>query len=215
MKKLFLSFFVFAGLGFAQPAKVCQLGMDPVDTKKNLNRDTEVLVKIESHQQVLMGTGSGRKVRCILPPGTAVVADRASGIARWVYSCGNTIFEPAGWVPQGVREDFLVVAQPEQPKLVEQQPSPQPLKVEGEVRHVGEIEVRHSGEVVIRQVQEKPVEMPKLPPTPPKKGWWQKNRKWVIPLAILGGGVAAYAATKGGGNNTTIYYQPLPPPIKR
>jgi hypothetical protein len=187
--------------------------MDPVDTKKNLNKDSEVLVKIESHQQVLMGTGSGRKVSCILPPGTAVVVEKSSGIARWVYSCGNPIFEPAGWVPQGVRQDFLIV-QPEQPKPVEQQ-SPQLVKVEGEIRHSGEIEVRHSGEVIIRQVQEKPVELPKLPPAK-EKSWWQKNRKWVIPLAIIGCGVAAYAATKGGGNNTTtIYYQPLPPPIKR
>jgi hypothetical protein len=214
MKKLFVPFLFFAGLGFAQSARVCQLGMDPVDTKKSLNKDSEFLVKIESHQTVLMATGSGRKVRCILPPGTAVVVERASGIARWIFTCGNPILEPAGWVPQGIREDFLVVAQPEQPKPVEQ-PSPQPLKVEGEVRHVGEIEVRHSGEIVVRQVQEKPVELPKLPPAK-EKSWWQKNRKWVIPLAILGGGVAAYAATKGGGNNTTtIYYQPLPPPIKR
>jgi hypothetical protein len=211
MKKLFLSFLFFAGLGFAQPARVCQLGMDPVDVNKTLNKD-EVLVKISSHQTVLMGTGSGRKVRCILPPGTAVVVDRASGIARWIFTCGNPILEPADWVPQGVRQDFLVVSQAEPARPVEQPSFPQPVKVEGEIHHRGEIEVRHSGEVTLRRVEEKPVEMP---PTPPKKSWWQKNRKWVIPLAILGGGVAAYAATKGGGNNTTIYYQPLPPPIKR
>lgn len=217
MKKMLVFFVLFICALSAQTKKICQLGMDPVDVKKVLDRSTEAVVKIGSHQEVLMGTGSGRKVRCILPPGTPVVVEKSSGVARWIFNCGNPISEPQNWIPQGgVRVDFEQVSQPAQRVVDQPAPQPalsQPQRVEVEVRHGGQIDVRHSGEVIVRPAETQPVEAPPAP----RKSWWQRNRKWVIPFAIAGAAAGGYAAAKNsrGREPQPVYYQPLPPPIKR
>ncbi len=218
--------FIFAFLGIsvffaeAQTQKICQLGMDPVDIKKGLNKNDEVLVKIDKHQSVTMTTGSGKKVSCVLPAGTAVVVEKSTGVARWIYNCGNKIETPQDWTPGGVREEFTaeVLSQqlPQSTTVFTQAPA-----VSGEISHSGKIEVIHSGEVsvLLKQIPTEPVKTQNWQyqsSRPQTKSWWQRNRKWVIPLVIAGAAGGAYAATSGdNGSSSTIYYQPLPPPIKR
>lgn len=221
MEKLLFSFFVFFCVSvFAEQKKtMCQLGQDPADPHRLLDWDRECIIKSSAPQRVKMSTASGKVVECVLPPLTPVVVDRSSGKASWVFGCGNTILEP-NWVPQGVRmcapEIFLDKSQ--EVKQI-QIPLSGEVKTEGKFSHQvdvsGEIRHIHSGEVIMRRQENIPAPQVPLSTSPTKKGWWQKNRKWVIPLAILGGVAAGYAASRGGQKSTVVYYQPLPPPIKR
>ena len=239
MRKLILLFLIFA-CAFAQAQQAakpvleakptqaqkpalswCRLGVDPVDAARKPDLGSECVVKSPA-MPVTMLTGSGRHVRCILPPLTPVVVDRGSGAARWVLACGNPILQPANWVPAGTRICGPEPAQqatpaaasaPAVPAAPQAPVAPTQVRVDGEVRvvHEGEVRLVHSGE--IRHVHEP--ETPAPAPTPqPHKGWWSRNAKWVIPVAIGAGTGAAVALTRGGGQKT-VTYQPLPPPLYR
>ena len=206
----------------------CRLGADPVDSSRQPNWTTECVVKSTTATPVTMVTGSGRQVRCVLPPLTPLVVDRGTGTARWVLACGNPILSPANWVPQGTR-----ICGPEQPAQpvtaapaqapAAAAPAPAPaasttpqVHLEGEVRHVhsGEVRVVHET-VPPSQPAPEPAPVQAPAPTPqPKKGWWARNAKWVLPVAIGAGTAAAIALTRGSKNNT-VYYQPIPPPLYR
>jgi len=234
MRKLIVFLFIFACFAQAQSAKPapaqakpaqqaqqakpaaqmlgwCRLGADPVDATRQPNWGAECVVKSPA-MPVTMMTGSGRQVRCLLPPLTPVVVDRQNGAAKWVLACGNPILSPANWVPQGTR-----ICGPEQPaQTAAPAPAPAPSQTQPvtptEVRVGGEIQVVHSGE--IRHVHENLPPAPAPAPAPqPKKGWWARNAKWVLPVAIAAGAGAAVALTRGG--QKTIQYQPLPPPLYR
>jgi hypothetical protein len=198
----------------------CRLGTDPVDATRQPDWGSECVIKVPA-TPVVMTTGSGRQVRCILPPLTPVVVDRQSGVARWVLQCGNPIVSPANWVPSGTR---ICGSEPAQPAAPSAAPAPAALTPPAEVRVSGEVRVVHDGEVrlvhsgEIRHVHEpQPALVPVQAPAPtlqPKKGWWSRNAKWIVPVAIGAGTGAAVALTRGGKNNT-VYYQPLPPPLYR
>jgi hypothetical protein len=199
----------------------CRLGADPVDAARKPDLGSECIVKISSATPVTMMTGSGRQIRCLLPPLTPVVVDRQSGVAKWVLACGNPLLSPANWVPTGTK--ICGSEQPVQPvtaapaqapaaPVTPAQPSPLEVKVGGEVRvvHGGEIRVVHESAPATTPVPETPAPAP----TPqPKKGWWSRNAKWIVPVAIAAGAGSAVALTRGGGK--TIQYQPLPPPLYR
>lgn len=217
MKKLLFIFIFFScALSFAQEKKVCRLGEDPADPARRVDWTRECIVRPAAEQLVKMSTGSGKPVDCFLPRFTPIVVEKSSGIARWVLGCGNQILQPTSWVPQGTRECAPEPAPSQEIKL---SPSTVKVEVEGEITHRvevgGELRHVHSGEVILKQEERSHVS--ETPPAP-QKSWWQKNRKWVIPLAILGGGVVAgYAAASRSGSapKGQISYQPLPPPIKR
>jgi hypothetical protein len=197
----------------------CRLGTDPVDASRQPDWGAECVVKSPA-MPVTMMTGSGRQVRCLIPPLTPVVVDRETGVAKWVLQCGNPILQPANWVPQGTR-----ICGPEQPSQTaapapatpQASSVPAEMRVSGEVRvvHEGEVRLVHSGE--IRHVHEpQPALVPVQAPAPtpqPKKGWWSRNWKWVVPIAIGAGTGAAVVLNRGG--QKTIHYQPLPPPLYR
>jgi len=219
MAKIF-SIFVFFACAFAQaqpaskPAKPatlnwCRLGVDPVDATRQPDWAAECVVRVPA-MPVVMTTGSGRQVRCMLPPLTPVVVDRETGVAKWVLQCGNPILQPANWVPSGTRICGSEPAQTAAPAPAVTPAPPAEVKIGGEVRHV------HEGEV--RLVHEVPAPEPTPAPAPspqPRKGWWSRNWRWVVPVAIAAGTGAAVALTRGGGKTVTVYYQPIPPPIKR
>jgi len=235
MRKLFLFFiacaFAQAQQKPAQPAQAvkpaqataipfCRLGADPADSTRKPDWATECVVKVSEAMPVVMTTGSGRQAKCLLTPLTPVVIDRATGKAKWVLACGNPIVSPVNWVPAGIRicgpEPAQQTAAPA-PATPQASPVPAEMRVSGEVRvvHEGEVRLVHSGE--IRHVHEPqpslvPVQAPA--PTPqPKKGWWSRNWRWVVPFAVAAGAGAAVALTRGG--QKTIQYQPLPPPLYR
>jgi len=233
MRKLFLAFFIFACFAQAQqkpaakPAAQtlgwCRLGTDPVDATRQPQWGAECVVKVSAATPVVMTTGSGKHVSCLLSAFTPVVVDRGTGVARWVLQCGNPIVAPQNWVPDGTR--ICGPEQPAQPAAAAPAPvpaaaapAPAPAATPTaptEVRVEGEVRVVHSGEV--RHVHENlpPAPEPAPAPTPqPKKGWWSRNAKWIVPVAIGAGTGAAVALTRGGKNNT-VYYQPLPPPLYR
>jgi hypothetical protein len=222
MKKphLLILFFIFFSCVFAQEKKnvvpVCQLGRDPVEPDRTIDWTRECLAKPKSGANIIMTTGSGRQVKCFLPPLTPVVVDKSTGVAQWILGCGNKILAPSAWVPDGPKQCGLE-QQAIQPKAQEVIIQPGTLRVEKEIIHRievgGEIRHTHSGEIISRQEQTLPKELPAELPAQ-KKSWWQKNRKWVIPLAIAGAAAGGYA-TASGNKTTTINYQPLPPPIKR
>ena len=199
----------------------CRLGTDPVDASRQPDWGAECVVKSPA-MPVTMMTGSGRQVRCLIPPLTPVVVDKQSGAARWILQCGNPLLSPVNWVPQGIRicGPEQSPAQPAAPSAAPAPAAPTPpaeVRVTGEIRHVHEGEVRlvHSGE--IRHVHEpQPALVPVQAPAPtpqPKKGWWSRNWKWVVPVAIGAGTGAAVVLNRGG--QKTIHYQPLPPPLYR
>lgn len=222
MKKLLFSFFVFFCISvFAEQKKaMCQLGQDPENPFRVIDWEKECIVKSAVMQRVKMSTGSGKTVECILPALTPVVVDKTTGLAQWVLNCGNTIIGPNNWMPQGVRMCAPEISLDKSQEVKQIQiPLSGEIKTEGKFSHQvdvsGEIHHIHSGEVIMKRQENIPAPQVPLSTSPTKKGWWQKNRKWVIPLAILGGVAAGYAASRGGQESTVIYYQPLPPPIKR
>jgi hypothetical protein len=158
---------------------------------------------------VVMATGSGRRVHCLLPPFTPIVVDRVTGAAKWILACGNPLLSPANWVPSGPK-----ICGPE-PAVVPAVPAPAATSAPpAEVRVEGEVRVVHGGE--IRLVPE-PAPAPEQTPAPapqPRKGWWTRNWKIIVPVAVAAGAGTAVALTRGGKNNT-VYYQPLPPPLYR
>ncbi|MCX7589368.1 MAG: hypothetical protein N2Z85_00290 [Patescibacteria group bacterium] len=216
-----LSFFLIVFSSFAQEGQekkvpICQLGNDPADIYRRIDWEKESILRPLQQQKVKMTTGSGRVVECILPRLTPVVVEKSTGVARWILGCGNQIISPTKWIPEGIREF------PEQHNKIHSEQvvqeikiSPSTLNVEGEIKHgvnvSGEIRHIHAGEIILRDRSENTIT-----PTsqPPKKSWWQKNRKWVIPLTIVGAAAGGYVAARSGGSKT-IQYQPLPPPIKR
>jgi len=195
----------------------CRLGTDPVDATRQPDWAAECVVKVSAATPVVMTTGSGRQVRCILPPLTPVVVDRVTGAARWVLACGNPILSPANWVPQGTR--ICGPEQPAQPAAPSAAPAPAALTPPAEMRVSGEVRVVHEGTVRLVHEHEsvpspEPAPAPAPAPSPqPKKGWWSRNAKWVIPVAIGAGTAAAVAVGRGG--KKTVTYQPLPPPLYR
>jgi len=201
----------------------CRLGVDPVNATRQPDWGAECVIKVPA-TPVVMATGSGRQVRCLLPPLTPVVVDRETGVAKWVLTCGNPLLSPANWVPTGTK--ICGSEQPVQPvtaapaqapaaPVTPAQPSPLEVKVGGEVRFVHEGTVRLVHEVPATTPVPEPAPAPASTPAPqPRKGWWSRNWRWVVPVAIGAGTGAAVALTRGGKNNT-VYYQPLPPPLYR
>jgi len=196
----------------------CRLGADPVDVSRKPHWDSECIVKISVSTPVVMTTGSGRRVHCLLPPFTPIVVDRVTGAAKWVLACGNPLLEPANWVPSGTRicgpEPLQAIAPAPAPALSQTQSAPPAeVRVTGEIRHVHEGAVRLVHEVPA--ITPPPAPEPTPAPIPqPRKGWWARNWKIIVPVAIGAGAGAAVALTRGGGVKT-IQYQPLPPPLYR
>jgi hypothetical protein len=177
----------------------CQLGTDPLDAARKPDLDSECIVKVAAAMPVTMMTGSGRQVRCLLPPLTPIVVDRVTGAAHWVLACGNPILSPANWVPQGTRicgpESVQTAAPAPAPAVSPATQAPPAVQVTGEVRVVHEMF--------------QPEFAPAPTPAPqPKKGWWSRNWRWVVPVAAAAGTGVIFALTR----EKTIFYQPLPPP---
>lgn len=209
MRKIFVfvAFFIAcvnAQAQTAQPAALgwCRLGVDPFDSTRKPDWAAECVVKVGA-APVTMMTGSGRQVRCMLPPLTPVVVDRGTGIAKWVLACGNPLLEPANWVPAGTR--ICGPEQPVQPTAAAPAPAtPQAPPAPAEMRVSGEVRVVHEG--TVRLVHEVPA--PEFAPQP-QKGWWSRNWKWFVPVAIGAGTGVVFVVLK---HEKTIFYQPLPPP---
>lgn len=193
----------------------CRIGYDPVNPDRQPDWNSECLVKSTIEKRIKMNTRSGRVIECNLGKLVPVVIDKTTGIAKWILGCGNDILEPNNWIPEGSK---ICVSQPEiQPNQTQIQVppeikiSPSNMRVEGEISHRvnidGEIRHVHTGEIIHREV---PVQQSQKP----SKSWWQRNRKWMIPLAIAGAAAGGYLGANRGKNNT-IYYQPLPPPPVR
>lgn len=218
MKKLLSCLFVsFCFSVFADQKKMCQLGQDPADSSRLIDWNKECIVKPIGEKHIRMSTGSGKIVECFLPPLTPVVVEKNTGLATWIFGCGNEILQPKDWMPQGAKQCAPSLESLQHQVTLPSMPSI--IKIEGEISHKmdvsGEVHHIHEGEIVTKSKENYST----TPSLPTKKSWWQKNRKWVIPLAILGGAAAGYAVisrdTKESTESTTIIYQPLPPPIKR
>ncbi|MGC8776193.1 MAG: hypothetical protein ACP5QN_02695 [Minisyncoccia bacterium] len=224
MKKtilLFLLVFCAYAFALAQEKNYCRIGQDPADPDKKIDWAEECLVKASKEVKIIMTTGSGRQVSCILPPLTPVVVEKSTGVAKWIYNCGNKIISPSEWIPDGVKQcgpEPQPQIQNALQEIKEIKLQPGTLRVEGEITHRvevgGEIRHTHSGEVNIVNIEERKVPQ-KNEPLAYKKSWWQKNRKWLIPFAIGGAAAGGYAAARGKKNSSTVYYQPLPPPLVR
>lgn len=92
----------------AQNLPRCNVGADPVNPNRQLTADEE-LVSNPADKAIRYESGQGRRsVACILQAGVPVVVDKATGIAKWVYGCGNDILTP--WAPK--RPSALVRADP-------------------------------------------------------------------------------------------------------
>ena len=195
----------------------CRLGTDPVDAFRQPNWATECIVKVSAATPVVMTTGSGRQVRCLIPPLTPVVVDRGTGIAKWVLACGNPIVSPANWVPGGTRICGPEPTQPATPAAAPpavQEPASSVPAAPSQVRVEGEVHVVHEGQVRLVHETLSPAPAPEPTTSPqPKKGWWARNAKWFVPVAIGAGTGVAIAVGRGG--QKTVTYQPLPPPLYR
>jgi len=194
----------------------CRLGVDPVDAVRQPNWATECVIKAQA-APVIMLTGSGRQVRCLIPPLTPVVVDRKNGKALWVLQCGNPIIEPANWVPSGTRICGPEPTQPATPAAAPpavQEPASSVPAAPSQVRVEGEVHVVHEGQVRLVHETLSPAPAPEPTTSPqPKKGWWARNAKWFVPVAIGAGTGVAIAVGRGG--QKTVTYQPLPPPLYR
>ena len=75
----------------------CRIGADPVNPNRNLI-EGEFEYRLTEDAQVLMGTGSGKVVKCTLRAGETVVTKdfpipngEIERVATWVRKCGNPI----------------------------------------------------------------------------------------------------------------------------
>ena len=75
----------------------CNVGADPVDMTRQPTRGEEV-INNPADQRIMYESGSGHSVECILQAGVPVVINKDTGIAVWVYGCGNNILTP--WKPK-------------------------------------------------------------------------------------------------------------------
>jgi len=96
-------FFVFCAKVSAQtPTRQsalprCNVGADPVNASRQPTANEEVVAN-PADQKLTYKSGNGRYVTCILQAGVPVVVDKTTGIAGWVYGCGNPISTP--WAPK-------------------------------------------------------------------------------------------------------------------
>jgi hypothetical protein len=86
----------------------CDIGSNPVN-KDRQPADSETIVINPADQAIRYKSGNGHEVECNLEAGAPVVVSKKTGIALWVYGCGNDITskpwkpkQPAnGWFAQG------------------------------------------------------------------------------------------------------------------
>ena len=75
----------------------CNVGADPVNASRQPTTNEEV-VSNPADQRITYKSGNGLDVTCILQAGVPVVVDKTTGVAGWVYGCGNPISTP--WAPK-------------------------------------------------------------------------------------------------------------------
>jgi len=85
-------------LGFAQVEAQknlprCNVGADPVNKDRQLVEGEELAIN-SADQKIRYETRGGDAVTCILQPGVPVAVDKITGVAKWVYGCGNNILTP-------------------------------------------------------------------------------------------------------------------------
>ena len=80
----------------AQTAR-CNVGADPVNKDRQPTTDEQVIPN-PADQKIVYESGNGRDVNCTLQAGVPVVVDKSTGVAKWVYGCGNGI--KSFWVPK-------------------------------------------------------------------------------------------------------------------
>ena len=93
---------------WAQPAPKtlprCNVGADPVQADRQPTSDEEVVVNPADHV-VRYKSGNGTTVTCRLEAGVPVVVSKTTGLALWVYGCGNDIVSTS-WKPKQPTEGW-------------------------------------------------------------------------------------------------------------
>lgn len=92
-----LALFSFRAEAQKNPPR-CNIGADPVNPNRQLADDEETVVN-PTDKTITMVDGHSRKVYCTLPMGAPVVVKKATGIAVWVWGCGNDLLT-VGWIPK-------------------------------------------------------------------------------------------------------------------
>ncbi len=70
---------------------MCRLGINPVDTTRDVNWTSQCLLTLTTPQVVRMGSASGSISTCRLATGTSVVIDKMGGRAQYVRYCANPL----------------------------------------------------------------------------------------------------------------------------
>jgi len=92
----------------------CNVGANPVNSSRQPTADEEI-VNNPADRAISYGSGSSGHpdVYCVLQAGVPVVINKDTGVAKWVYGCGNPI--RTMWFPKRVPTPAL--SQTEAPQL--------------------------------------------------------------------------------------------------
>ncbi len=115
----------------------CRLMEDPVDSKRTVDWGQECILALQEETAVIMSSGSGRWVHCLLQPGTSVVVD--SETADWlrITACSNEFprgFSPGtagalNCVPRDTGKTRTVLVFPPPPEPPQPIPTPPQIKI--------------------------------------------------------------------------------------
>lgn len=193
----------------------CPVGTDPVDKDRQPAVDEEIVIN-PADQQIKYESGNGKSVDCVLQAGVPVVVNKETGIAKWVYGCGNDILSP--WSPKRAP----------MPAITEQNTPPPSrdenvnLNVTGvptdiNVHVSGEVDVKHSGEVVFQPTEPLSNTFGVVKP-PDKKSRCGTGCKILLGILIgggIGGAALAFSGGREGGNQPTSNGGGGPAPFPR
>jgi len=79
----------------------CNVGADPVNINRQPTADEEVVIN-PADKVITYKSGNGRNVTCTLQAGVPVVINKTTGVAVWVFGCGNDIVPPS-WTPKKIQ----------------------------------------------------------------------------------------------------------------
>ncbi len=88
---MFVLFTFQSAWGWANDVPVCRLGVNPVDTEKDMDWNNRCLLTLTQNQVVRMSSKSGTISECKMQIGTSVVIDKETGEALYVRYCTNEL----------------------------------------------------------------------------------------------------------------------------